>query len=168
MCLHGSWTSPRTNINKPLMEEIPLDSPVHCRPRWGNWTHWRGEVEGEEEEEAEGETERWADRRSPRGEPGGAGRLPREAERRRQGAGHGIRGEGPASHHPMGEEEAAGSLKVSTHWLEAGTFERFFFFHLQCVNKYWREMTANCSKIPTVFISNNVQTLNNDEEWWFD
>ena len=108
---------------------------------------------GEEEEEEEGETERWADRSSPRGEPGEAGRQPREAERRRRGAGHGIRGEGPASHRPMGEEEeGAGSLKGSTRVRRWDSWTAFFY--LQYRNKYF--VKVHCSEItniifPTVY-----------------
>lgn len=71
---------------------------------------------------------RWANRHSPQGELAGAGHRPLEgalgmtvAGRQRHRVWFGIRGEGPANHRPVGEEEGAGSLARmgEGHWLKA-------------------------------------------------
>lgn len=66
---------------------------------------------------AEATSGRWANRQSPQGEPAGAGHRPLEGApgmkvggRRRHRLWLGTRGEGPAAHHPAGEEAGAGSL----------------------------------------------------------
>lgn len=71
---------------------------------------------------------RWANRHPPQGELAGAGHRPLKGApgmkvggRRRHRAWFGTRGEGPAAHHPAGEEAGAGSLAQMGEgdWLKA-------------------------------------------------
>lgn len=110
-----------------------------------------------------GDRGRWADRHSPQGELGGAGRLPLEVERGRREGGRqrhwvwfGIRGEGLANHHPVEEEEeeeGVGSLTEMRRvdWLKAVTewflYTQFvliiqsFIRYTECFNKFTAKKT---------------------------
>lgn len=90
--------------------------PVSYQQHWEHWYRRQVVVEGVVvgEEAASG---RWANRHSPQGELAEAGHRPLEGApgmkaggRRRHRAWFGTRGEGPAAHHPAGEEAGAGSL----------------------------------------------------------